>query len=192
MEPKRVGVIAADGVACLHLTAPVEALLAASLDDGYGGRIPCYHVCTLGLDERAVRTESGMLFIPQATLATAPPLDLIIIPGGRTWQRKEVSAPIADWLLERSQSATCIATICTGAYALAATGLLDGREVSVHWRFASDLARRFPAVRVNHRRSLIKDGPFHSAAGVTAAINLSLGLIEQDYGPQVARIAAQE
>lgn len=192
MEPKRVGIVVADGVASLHLTAPVEALLAASLDDGYGGRIACYHVCTLGLHERPVRTESGMLFTPEATLASSPPLDTIIVPGGRAWQRKEVCAPIAHWLLEQAQSASRIATICTGAYALAASGLADGREVSVHWRFATDLARRFPAVRVNHRRSVIKDGAFHSASGVMAAVNLSLGLIEEDYGPHVARMVAQE
>jgi transcriptional regulator GlxA family with amidase domain len=126
------------------------------------------------------------------TLASAPELDLIIVPGGRAWQRKEVSAPIAHWLLQRAQSATRIATICTGAYALAATGLLDGRTVSVHWRFASDLARRFPRVRVDHRRTVIKDGAFHSASGVMAAFNLSLGWIDEDYGPHVARTVAQE
>lgn len=192
MEPKRVGILAADGFACLHLTAPVEAFLAASLDDGYGGRIACYQVCTIGLRDGPVRTESGMLFTPEETLKTAPALDTILIPGGRAWQRKEVCTPIAQWLLERADSTGRIVTICTGAYALAASGLLDGHEVSMHWRFASDLARRFPAVRVNHRRSPIASGPFHSASGVTAALQLSLGLIQEDYGPHVARLVAEE
>src|SRR5437868_1659588 len=77
-------------------------------------------------------------------------------------------------------------------YGLAPTGLLDGREVTTHWRFASDVARRFPKLRVDHKRPLVKDGPFYTCAGLTAAIDLSLALIEEDYGRHVALAAARE
>jgi transcriptional regulator GlxA family with amidase domain len=69
---------------------------------------------------------------------------------------------------------------------------LDGREVTTHWRFASDVARRFPKLRVDHRRPLVKDGPFYTSSGLSAAIDLSLALIEEDYGRPVALAAAQE
>lgn len=192
MEAKRIGILGADGVAALHLAGSLDALLAAALDDGYGGRLPCYRVYSIGLTKEPFRTESGMIFMPQESLESAPQLDTIIVPGARAWNQRDTSGKVAPWLLRRMRSMRRIATICTGAYAVAPTGLLDGREVTVHWRFASDLARRFPNVRVNHKKSLIKDGPFYSSIGLTAGISLSLALVEEDYGPHVARAVARE
>ena len=192
MEAKRVGIVGADGVAALQLAGSLDALLAAALDDGYGGRLPCYRVCSIGLTTEPFRTESGMMFMPQESLESAPELDTIIVPGGASWKEPSIADRVAEWLLDRMPQTRRIATICTGAYAVAPTGLLDGREVTIHWRFATDLARRFPRLRVNHKKSLIKDGPFYSAMGLTAGINLSLALIEEDYGPHVARAVARD
>jgi transcriptional regulator GlxA family with amidase domain len=69
---------------------------------------------------------------------------------------------------------------------------LDGREVTTHWRFASDVAQRFPKLRVDHKRPLVKDGPFYTSSGLATAIDLSLALIEEDYGKHVALAAARE
>jgi transcriptional regulator GlxA family with amidase domain len=69
---------------------------------------------------------------------------------------------------------------------------LDGREVTTHWRFAGDVARRFPKMRLDHRRALVKDGPFYTSSSLSAGIELSLSLIEEDYGRQVALATAQE
>lgn len=192
MKPKRIGILGMDGVAALHLAGTVDALLAAALDDGYGGRLPCYEVCSIGLTSHTFQTESGMMFMPQESLETAPELDTIIVPGGRASSDARTSEKVAAWLLERMSETRRIAAVCTGVYAVAATGLLDGREVTVHWRFASDLARRFPRLRVNHKKSLIKDGPFYTSTGLTAGISLALALIEEDYGPHVARAVARE
>jgi transcriptional regulator GlxA family with amidase domain len=85
-----------------------------------------------------------------------------------------------------------IASVCTGVYGLAATGLLDGRQVTTHWRFTRDVARRFPNIKVNPDALFLKDGPFYTSAGVTAGIDLSLALIEEDYGPGVALSVARE
>ena len=192
MNAKRIGIIGADGVAALHLAGALDALLAAALDDGYGGRLPCYEVYSIGLTSAPFRTESGMMFMAQASLETAPELDTIIIPGGRAWNHTDAAAKVAPWLFQRMAETRRIAAICTGVYAVAESGLLDGRQVTIHWRFASDLARRFPALRVDHKKPLVKDGPFYSATGLTAGINLSLALIEEDYGPHVARAVARE
>jgi transcriptional regulator GlxA family with amidase domain len=168
MKPKRIGILGLDGVAALHLAGSVDALLAAALDDGYGGRLPCYQLYTIGLTSSPFQTESGMMFMPQETLETAPELDTIIVPGGRACNDPQASEQVATWLLRRMTSIRRIAAVCTGVYPVAATGLLDGREVTIHWRFASDLARRFPKLRVNHKKSLVKDGPFYSSTGLTA------------------------
>ena len=69
---------------------------------------------------------------------------------------------------------------------LAPTGLLDGRDVTTHWHFARELAQRYPTVRVNHKRRLVRDGPFYTSAGLTGGVDLALALIEEDYGKGVA------
>src|SRR5207342_2382756 len=83
-------------------------------------------------------------------------------------------------------------SVCTGIYGVAPTGLLDGRRVTTHWRFARDLARRFPALRVDADALYINDGGFYTSAGITAGIDLALGLIEEDFGPTAALAVARE
>jgi transcriptional regulator GlxA family with amidase domain len=113
-------------------------------------------------------------------------LDTIIVAGGSGLRQPQVCNELAEWILSRAYETRRIASICTGIYALAPTGLLDGREVTTHWRFASDLRRCYPALRIDHKRRLVKDGPFYTSAGLTAGIDLSLALIEEDYGEQLA------
>jgi transcriptional regulator GlxA family with amidase domain len=169
-----------------------DTFAAAVLDDGYGNSIPCYRICTIGLISGYFRAESGIILAAEETLRTAPELDTIVIPGGKGLRQAEVSEKISNWILARANQARRIVSVCTGIYGLAPTGLLDGREVTSHWRFASDLARRFPNLRLDHKRPLVKDGLFYTSSSVPAAIDLSLALIEEDYGRQVAVDTARE
>ena len=170
-----------------------ELFTAAALDDGYGGRIRCYEVWILGLKSAPFRTESGHLFRPQASLRAAPEFDTIILPGGCGMRDLAVSEAIAGWLKRRASNTRRIAALCNGVYSLARTGLLDGREVTTHWRFARDLAERFPRLRVNHKKPFVRDGPFCTAAGgLTAGIDLSRQLVSEDFGPQMALFLERE
>jgi transcriptional regulator GlxA family with amidase domain len=81
---------------------------------------------------------------------------------------------------------------CHCFYALAMTGLLDGREVATHWRFGKDVAMRYPALRVYSNRLFVRDGPFYTCAGGTAAVDFSLSLIEADFGRGLALKLARE
>ncbi len=175
-----------DCVNALHIIGPSDVFAAAALDDGYGGRIRCYEVVLLGVSLRPFRTESGITLAPHETLRTAPDFDTIIISGGSGLRRPDINEPISQWIRGRIATTRRIAAICTGVYALAPTGLLDGREVTTHWRFAGDLRKRFPAVRIDHRKNLVVDEPFYTATGLTAGIDLSLKLVEEDYGPYLA------
>jgi transcriptional regulator GlxA family with amidase domain len=191
MSPKRIGFLGFDGAAALNLVGPADAFSTAALDDGYGNRISCYEICTIGLSSEPFQAESGMIFNAQETLRTAPELDTIVIPGGKGLRRSEINERISDWILTRANRTRRIACICSGIYGLAPTGLLDGRQVTTHGRFARDVAQRFPKLRLQNR-PLIKDGPFYTSAGLTAGIDLSLALIEEDYGRHVALATAQE
>ena len=192
MRPKDIGIVGFDQAIASHLTAPTDAFAAAKLDDGFGGHIPCYRVWTIGLTNKPVTTESGLIFQAETTLNNAPTLDTIIVAGGSGVQRPDVAMMLAEWILSRVRETPRIAAISSGIYALAPTGLLDGRVVTTHWRLASDLRRRYPNLRVDHKKRLVKDGSFYSAAGLTAGVDLALTLIEEDYGKPVAFSAAQE
>jgi transcriptional regulator GlxA family with amidase domain len=95
------------------------------------------------------------------------------------------------WVRERAGHARRIASVCTGAFLLAACGLLDGRRAATHWSVCAELARRFPAVRVEADPIFVRDGPIWTSAGVTAGIDLALALVEQDLGRSVALAVAR-
>jgi transcriptional regulator GlxA family with amidase domain len=192
MNPKRIGFLGFEGVAASELTRAADVLAAATLDCGYGNRISCYQISTIGFTSECFRAEAGIAFWPDNTLETASELDTIVIPGGDGLRRSLVSETIAEWALAQVNETRRVAAIGAGIYGVAPTGLLDGREVTTHWRYASDVARCFPNLRVDPRRHLVKDGAFYTCSGPNAAIDLSLALIEEDYGHHVASVVAQE
>jgi transcriptional regulator GlxA family with amidase domain len=104
---------------------------------------------------------------------------------------KPSSNGLIDYL--RAAGARCrrVASICTGAFMLAEAGLLDGRRATTHWLFARELQRCFPKVRIEEDRIFIIDGPVWTSAGMTAGIDLALGMIEKDYGAALAHRVAQ-
>jgi transcriptional regulator GlxA family with amidase domain len=146
----------------------------------------------LGLNRRAFATESGLVMRPDFALADAPALDTVVIAGGAGLRDPRTNARIVAWLGASARNIRRIATVCTGIYALAPTGLLDGRRATTHWRFAEDVARRFPKLKLDANAIFIRDGPFYTSAGVTAGIDLALALIEQDHGARLAMQVARE
>lgn len=192
MKPLRVGLIGYDGVQALDIIGPSDAFTIAEIESDNGQRRPCYEVIIIGITNKPFRAESGIYFQPHTTLGKAPTLDTLIIPGGRGARIGKSSNLIAKWISSRAKRIRRIASVCTGVYALAPTGLLDGRRVTTHWRFANDVARRFPKLNVDHDALFLKDGPFYTAGGITASVDLALALIEEDYGPRVALAVARE
>ncbi len=188
---KRIGLLGFDDVAGLDLAGPLEAF-AAAVSDEDGKLRPCYETVILGLTGKPFVTEAGMTVTPHRTLARAPELDTVIISGGRGLRRPEVNAQVAAWISARAPRIRRIASVCTGIYALAPTGLLDGRRVTTDWRFADDVARRFPRLRVEPNAIFLKDGSFYTSAGITAGIDLALALIEEDHGRRVSLAVARE
>lgn len=119
-------------------------------------------------------------------------IDTVILPGGR---RAALRALLRDdgaraWVASAAARARRLASVCTGAFALAAWGLLDSRSATTHWEAAEEFARRFPAVRVEPQALFVEDGPVWTSAGVSAGIDMALAIVERDLGREVAsRIA---
>jgi transcriptional regulator GlxA family with amidase domain len=192
MKPIRVGLLGYDGVQALDLIGPSDAFSVATIEGEDRQSHAGYEVVILGLTGKPFVSESGILFQPHKTLRDAPSLDTLIIPGGKGARLGKSGETIASWITTNARKIRRIASVCTGIYALARTGLLDGRRVTTHWRFANDLAKRFPKLDVDHNALFLKDGPFYTSGGITASVDLTLALIEEDYGPRVALSVARE
>src|SRR5260370_14136170 len=137
-----------------------------------------------------VASSSGVQLIAEAF--AHDPLDTLIVAGG--WGTLEASA-CADTLAfirGAARRVRRVASVCSGAFILAAAGLLDGRRATTHWGRAAEFARAYPKVRVEPDRIFIRDGAVWSSAGITAGIDLALALVAEDLGEAVARRAAQQ
>ena len=192
MTPKTVGLIVFEQMAATELAGPAEAFSRARMPTSNGGQLPCYRVLTLGISTGRCLTECGFIVMPQLDINESPPLDTLIVPGGNGIHDARLSKKMAKWLSRRVPTTRRVAILGSGIYALAATGLLDEHRVAVHWRLAKDVALRFPKLRVTSSSLFVRDGPFCTCAGGTSAIDLSLSLIEEDYGRQIALNLARE
>jgi len=115
------------------------------------------------------------------------------VPGGaRLRTDAELREQLARWIAARAARTRRVVSVCTGFYALAASGVLDGRRATTHWRHAVDAARRFPQVRLEPDAIFIRDGAFATSAGITAGIDLALALVEEDLGPSISLAVARE
>ncbi len=192
MSPKTVGFIVFNEVAAAELGGAAEAFTRAHIPTSYGYECHCYRLITIGLTTEPCFSRSGILVKPEVDFQTAPELDTLVVCGGEGIRAPTLCKKVAKWLNYRAPTTRRIATLGTGIYALAATGLLHGREVATHWRYAKDVAARFPSLRVHSNRLFVKDGPFYTCAGGTAAVDFSLSLIEADFGRTLALKLARE
>jgi transcriptional regulator GlxA family with amidase domain len=119
-------------------------------------------------------------------------LDTLLVAGGDGAEAAAENPVLVDWVRRRAARARRIASVCTGAVMLAAAGLLDGRRATTHWEYCATLAQRFPSVRVEPDPIFVRDGAVWTSAGVTAGIDLSLALVEEDVGRSVALAVARK
>lgn len=118
--------------------------------------------------------------------------DTLLIAGGEGTRPAALDPALIAWVQSQSETARRTASICSGAYVLAQAGLLDGRRATTHWQRSADFARRYPLVRLEPDRIYVRDGAIWTSAGITAGIDMSLALIADDLGEDIARRVAQQ
>jgi transcriptional regulator GlxA family with amidase domain len=181
-------VLAVEDCQSLDVLGPVEVFHHASIE------VPgAYRVEVVGpTDGDTVKMENG-LRLGVTPLPEPPPRhDTLLVAGGSGARAAANDPAVVDWVARASRRAHRTVSVCTGTYLLAAAGLLDERRATTHWAHCDDLARRYTQVRVDPDPVFINDGDVWTSAGVTAGIDLSLALVEQDLGPRVALAAARE
>ncbi|MGI9087679.1 MAG: GlxA family transcriptional regulator [Chthoniobacterales bacterium] len=185
---KAIGFLGFDGVTTLDLTGPLEAFATARTEEGNRA---CYETVLIGVTGKTFVSGSGATFKAEHTIRTAPTLDTVIIPGGAGLRNTETSHAIGQWLVSLKENVR-IASVSTGIYPLAQSGLLDGRRVTTHWRYTHNVASTFRRLKVDDSGSFIKDDRFYTCGGGTAGIEMSLALIQEDFGAKSALGVARE
>lgn len=176
----RIVVVALPGVFPFELGVPSRFFLATHRE----GR-PLYSVTTCTLDGLPVRTNADFAVTPTADARALDTAETIVIPPWNGAEQQD--DPIGlDRFADRR-----ILSYCTGAFTVAASGLLDGKEATTHWCAAEDFTRRFPRVRLREDELFVDNGSVITAAGASAAIDATLHLIAADHGAAVAATAAQ-
>jgi len=180
---RRIAFVIFEGFQILDAAGPLSGFEIAGrfADDAYELRV-------LSAGGGLVRSTSG------AALAAEPlddgPYDTILVAGGDV--RQAPREALTPWLRAQSNRARRIASVCSGAYILAEAGLLDGRRATTHWNRSEQFAKRYPQIRLEADRIFVRDGSVWTSAGITAGIDLSLALIEDDLGAAVAKRTAQQ
>jgi transcriptional regulator GlxA family with amidase domain len=189
-QTKTVGIVVYDGVAMLDFASPMEAFRRAERDTRE--EAACYKPVLIGVGSKRVCTDAGVQLHASYTCETAPPLDTIVIPGGAGIRSLLILDSLSAWLHARVAFTRRLVAVRDGVYALAAARLLASRAVTTHWRYASQLAQQYPDIRVAIDAAVVCDGPFYTCSSANAAIELSISLIEADYGRRVALEVARE
>lgn len=175
-----------DGVRLLDVTGPLEVLAVAN---EHGG---AYRTVLASPDGRDVVSSAGVrLGVDRALPDVAAPVGTLVVPGAPDWQAVAADQAMLDQIRRLAGGSDRTASVCAGAFALAAAGLLDGRRVTTHWDLADQLAAHFPAVTVDADPIFIADGRVITSAGISAGIDLTLALVEADLGPETARAVAR-
>jgi len=178
-------------VQLLDATGPLQVFTSANDFVVEAGGRAAYDIKVVSRSGAQVTASAGLklstLPLPLADSA----VDTLLVAGGQGVDAAAADPEIIDWVRCRAKRARRIASVCTGAFLLAACGLLDGRRAATHWSFCAELGRRFPQVRVESDPIFVRDGPMWTSAGVTAGIDLALALVEQDLGPAVALAVAR-
>ncbi|XVU27852.1 GlxA family transcriptional regulator [Actinoplanes sp. CA-054009] len=186
VEPRRVVVVGYDGAELLDIACVTTALRMA----GELGAARPYRVSLVTLDGGPVCATGGLLVQAHGALRRVGGVDTLVVTGGHGHELAAQSAELVAQVRRVAGVASRVASVCTGATVLAATGLLDGRRATTHWHYAAELARRFPAVTVDPAPIFVRDGKFATSGGVTASLDLMLAFIEEDHGPELARRVA--
>jgi transcriptional regulator GlxA family with amidase domain len=189
-HPHRVVMVAFDCAEYLDVIGPLETFASAvPLSPGDG---PIYSLAIAAREIRPLAASSGLAILPTADYTAIAEADTVLVAGGAGVEAASQDTALLDALRRAARGACRIGSVCTGAFVLAAAGLLDGRRAATHWNWCARLAQRYPAVTVEADPIFLVDRGIWTSAGVTAGIDMALAMIERDHGPKLAMRTAQE
>lgn len=182
MAARRIVVLAPDQVQPLDAIGPIEVFHTASLVS----QRAAYDTEAVAPEGGVITTRSGLRLLADPLPDPQRAADTLLIAGGEGTRAAAGDADLLAWVAAQSGCTRRTASVCTGAFVLAAAGLLDGRRATTHWMWCDLLDRAFPQVTVDPDPIFVRDGDVWTSAGVTAGMDLALALVEDDLGAEIA------
>jgi transcriptional regulator GlxA family with amidase domain len=193
LRPLSVGILVFDAVEVLDFAGPYEVFTTASRVAGKrtpdAGKL--FEVACISRDGQPIQARAGLRVLPEHSFANHPPYDLLIVPGGVV-DAAMACAQTLDWLARTATQAQITASVCTGVFLLAASGVLRSGEVTTHWEDVADLRAQFPALTVLDGPRWIDQGANVTSAGISAGIDMCLHLVARLAGRELAERTARQ
>jgi transcriptional regulator GlxA family with amidase domain len=186
--PQRIALLLFPDAEVLDFAGPFEVFAVAN--ELRGGR--AFEISIVGLDASPVRARHGFTVLPDHTLATCPPAELLIIPGGRGARALLRQPDVLAWVQARAARAEIVFSICTGSLILAQAGLLDGLTVTTHHTALDFLADLAPHATIDASKRFHDNGKIVTAAGISAGIDAAIHLVARLLGPEAAQDTLRE
>jgi transcriptional regulator GlxA family with amidase domain len=176
-----IGILLFDDLEELDAVGPWEVFtMAAQQQAGL-------RVVTIAERADTIHCAKGLRVLPDHGFGDAPPLDILLVPGGQGTRREVDNAALLAWIRKVAADCRWVTSVCTGALLLCEAGLAQGARVTTHWGFLPTLRERYPETEVLERRRYVRDGRLVTAAGVSAGIDMALWLVGQEWGVPCAR-----
>jgi transcriptional regulator GlxA family with amidase domain len=191
LRSRTVEIIAFPAVQLLDVAGPLQVFATANELVAARGEAPLYAVRVVSTGAPNVVTSAGLALAVVPLPPASAKLDTLLVAGGPGVHAAANNPAVLAWLRGRAKRARRVASVCTGAFLLGAAGLLNERRAATHWRHCAELARRHPAIRVESDPIYVRDGSVWTSAGVTAAIDLALALVEEDAGRALSLAVAR-
>jgi transcriptional regulator GlxA family with amidase domain len=190
-NPSRVvEILAYPAVQLLDVAGPLQVFASANEIAAGNGEPPLYAPRVVSAFAPVVTASAGLGLVAAPLPRARAALDTLLVAGGPGVHAAAADPVVVHWVA-RAKRARRTASVCTGAFLLAAAGLLDGRRAATHWMHCAELARQYPAIRIEPDPIFVRDGAIWTSAGVTAAIDLALALVEDDVGRSLALAVAR-
>jgi len=181
-DPIPVAFLISDGAVVIDFCGPWEVFQDVNVP---GRQDMPFRLYTVAETKKPIRTSGGMQIVPEYTLADAPAPKVIVIPA-----QSEPSAAVLDWIRKSSQTTDVTMSVCTGAFVLAKTGMLDGKSATTYHGAFGRFAMKFPNITLKRGARFVENGNLATAGGLSSGIDLALRVVERYYGRAVAQSTA--
>lgn len=175
----------------LDATGPIQVFSTANDEARDAGRAPPYRIHLLADGGGQVASSSGVSVLAESLPPVLPAGGTLIVSGGKLADLPAPGSAALGWVREADRVTARSCGVCTGAFVLADAGLLGGRRVATHWQEVADLRRQHPDLAVQDDAITVRDGKFHTSAGISAGMDLALDLVEEDLGRAAALAVAR-
>jgi len=186
-----VGILIFDDVEVLDFCGPFEVFSVARPVGEHSDDLRLFNVVIIAEEDRIITCRGGLHVKPHATLENHPPLDILVVPGGQGTRRERHNQRLLDWIARQDQHTNLTTSVCTGAFLLAETQLLNNHRATTHWNSVEWMRNTYPDIEMLADARVVDEGHIITSAGISAGIDMSLHVVSRLHGMDVAMWTAR-